>query len=135
MSETLVAPQNNQPCEQSEKYFNFQIKGWINFDPMNKSLARIAAGIEEANGFLTLVEVLKVEDKLASIGDEEARECFANTLAAKRLLRNVHELPKKRVEELRSALTTEEVVSNKTITQEPISLLNDEPVSHTRPWL
>jgi hypothetical protein len=134
MSETLVAPQN-QPCEQSEKYFNFQIRGWTNFDPMNKTLARIAAGIEEANGFLTLVEVLKVEDNLASIGDEEARECFANTLAAKRLLRNVHELPKKRVEELRSALTTEEVVSNKTITPEPISLLSDEPVSHTRPWL
>jgi hypothetical protein len=135
MSQTSVALQNNQPCEQSEKYFSFQIKGWTNFDPMNKTLARIAAGIEEANGFLTLVEVLTVEDSLASIDDEEARECFANTIAAKRLLKNIHELPKKVVEELRSALNAEEVASNRIHTPEPISLLSDAPVSHAKPWL
>jgi hypothetical protein len=51
-----------------------------------------------------LVEVLKTESDLAAIGDEEVRECFANILAAKRLVRNAHELPKNLVEELRVAL-------------------------------
>jgi hypothetical protein len=135
MSKTSVALQNNEPGEQNQKYFSFQIKGWANFDPMNKTLARIAAGIEESNGFLTVVEVLKVEDNLDSIQDEDARECFANTLAAKRLLKNIHELPKKVVEELRSALNTEESVPEKIHTPEPISLLTEAPVSHAKPWL
>ena len=107
MSGTLRAPQKIQTYEQSEKYFSFQIKGWTNFDPMDKTLARIAEGIEQGCGFLSLMEVLKVEDDLASIGDEEVRECFANILAAKRLLRNAHELPKNLIEELRSALKTD----------------------------
>src|SRR5207302_8553515 len=77
MYETLRAPQKIQTYEQSEKYFSFQIKGWTNFDPMDNTLARIAEGIEEGSGFLTRMEVLKVEDDLASIGDEEVRECFA----------------------------------------------------------
>ena len=33
------------------------------------------------------MEVVKVEDNLASIGDEEVRECFANIIAAKKLLK------------------------------------------------
>jgi hypothetical protein len=131
MSQTLVTPQQ----EQGEKYFSFQIKGWTNFDPMNKTLANIAAGIEEANGFLIGVEVLKVEDDLASIEDDGARECFANTLAAKRLLRNVQALPKSVVGDLRSALKTEGGVPLETVASEPMSLLNDEPVSTARPWL
>src|SRR5438093_1391762 len=110
MSGTLRAPQKIQTYEQSEKYFSFQIKGWTNFDPMDKTLAKIAEGIEQGGGFLSLMEVLKVEDDLASIGDEEVRECFANILAAKRLLRNAHELPKNLIEELRSALKTDEEV-------------------------
>jgi hypothetical protein len=134
MAQRSVAFQNDQPHEQSEKYFSFQIRGWTNFDPMNKTLAKIAAGIDEANGFLTLVEVLKVEDNLSSIEDEEARECFANTLAAKRLLKNIHELPRKVVEELRSALKTEEVDSDK-ITPEPIPLLSEATTSQAKPWL
>jgi hypothetical protein len=82
-----------------------------------------------------LVEVLKVEDNLASIEDEEARECFANTLAAKRLLKNIHELPKKVVEELRSALKTEEVVSGKIVPPEPIPLLSEATASNAKPWI
>jgi hypothetical protein len=135
MAQRSVAFQNDQPCEQREKYFSFQIRGWTDFDPMNKTLAKIAAGIDDANGFLTLVEVLKVEDNLASIEDEEARECFANTLAAKRLLKNIHELPKKVVEELRSALKTEEVISDKIVPPEPIPRLSEANASNAKPWL
>src|SRR5436309_7778282 len=101
MSETLRSPQKIQTHEQSEKYFSFQIKGWTNFDPMDKTLAKIAENIEQGSGFLTLVEVLKTENDLACIGDEEVRECFANILAAKRLVRTVHELPANLIEELR----------------------------------
>ncbi len=82
---------------------------------MDKTLARIVEGIEQGGGFLTLVEVLKIEDDLASIGDEEVRECFANILAAERLVRNVHELPKKLIEELRSALKTEDEFAKKNL--------------------
>jgi hypothetical protein len=135
MAQRSVAFQNNQPCEPNEKYFSFQIRGWANFDPMNKTLAKIAAGIDDANGFLTLVEVVKVEDNLASIEDEEARECFANTLAAKRLLKNIHELPKKVVDELRSALKTEEVISDRTVTPDPIPLFSEATISDAKPWL
>jgi hypothetical protein len=135
MSETLGAPQKNQTDVQSEKYFSFQIKGWTNFDPMDKTLARIAEGIEQGRGFLTLMEVVKTEEDLASIGDEEVRECFANTLAAERLLRNVHELPKNLIEELRSALKTEEeVVPRKTVAPVPISSLSDESGSRAKRW-
>ena len=135
MAQRSAAFQNSQPCEPSEKYFSFQIRGWTNFDPMNKTLAKIAAGIDEANGFLTFVEVVKVEDNLASIEDEDARECFANTLAAKRLLKNIHELPRKVVEELRSALKTEEVIAGRTVAPDPIPLLREATISHAKPWL
>jgi hypothetical protein len=117
MSEKLVAPPKDQTHEQSEKYTNFQIRGWTNFDPTAKTLAEIAEGIEQGGGSLTLIEALKVEDDLASIDDEEVRECFENILAAKRLLQSVHGLPKKLIEELRAALNTEEeVVPKKTVT-------------------
>jgi hypothetical protein len=131
MSKILRPPQKIQTDEQSEKYFSFQIKGWTNFDPMDMTLARIAEGIEQGGGFVSLMEVLKVEDDLASIGDEEVRECFANVLAAKRLLRNAHELPKNLIEELCSALKTEdEVAPKKTVTPVAISSVDDEPGSH-----
>ena len=130
MSQTLSAPAKNQTSEPSEKYFSFQIQGWTNFNPMDKTLAKIAEGIEQGGGFLSLVEVLQVEDDLASIGDEEVRECFQNILAAKRLIRNVHELPKTLIEELRSALKTEEgVVPKKTVTAVASLSGNDRPWS------
>jgi hypothetical protein len=118
MSETLRVLPRNQTHEQSEKYTNFQIKGWTNFDLTDKTLGEIAEGIEQGGGSLTLLEVLKVEDDLASIVDEEVRECFENILAAKRLVQNVHELPKKLIEELRAALKTEEeIVPPKTVAE------------------
>jgi hypothetical protein len=117
MLETLSYLTKSQIDEPKEKYFNFQIKGWTNFDPMDQTLSRIAEGLENAGGCLTLIEVLRVADELASIDHEEARESFANILAAKRLVRNVHELPKTLIEELRSALKTqEEIILKKSVT-------------------
>jgi hypothetical protein len=126
MSETLNAPQKHQTDEHTEKYFNFQIKGWTNIDPMDESLARIAENIEQGGGLLTVVEVLKTEDDLVCIGDDEVRKYFANLLAAKRVVRNIHELPKNLIEDLRSALNRmEEVVPKKTPTPVAIPSAND----------
>ena len=125
--------QKNQTDEHKDKYFSFQIKAWANFDPMDKSLGKIAEGIEQGGGFLTVVEVLKVEEDLACIGDEEARECFANILAAKRLVRNVHELPRTLLEDLRQALKVdEEVAPKKTATRAGIPSASDE--SRVKQW-
>jgi hypothetical protein len=125
--------QKNQTDEHKDKYFSFQIKAWANFDPMDKSLGKIAEGIEQGGGFLTLVEVLKVEDDLACIGDEEARECFANILAAKRLVRNLHELPRTLLEDLRQALKVgEDVAPKKTATRAGIPSASDE--SRVKNW-
>jgi hypothetical protein len=107
MADKVVASSTGKTDEHKEKYFSFQIKGWTNFDPMDKTLAKIAENIEQGSGFLTLVEVVKTENDLACIGDEEVRECFANILAAKRLVRTVHELPPNLIEELRTALKGE----------------------------
>ena len=135
MSETFSAPQRSQTDEHKERYFSFQIEGWTNFDPMDKTLARIVEGIEQGDGFLSLVEVLKVEEDIAVIGDEDVRECFANIVAAKRLVRNVHELPKKLIEELRSALKTEdEVVPKKPATPVAISSPHDESTPRAKFW-
>jgi hypothetical protein len=119
MSETIKVESANQGAEPREKYFSFQIKGWANFDPMDKTLAKVAERIESGDGFLTLVEVLRVEDDVNSIDDEEAKECFENLLAAKRLIHNVNDLPEKVREELRAVLKSEEGVSNKVVTLAP----------------
>src|ERR1700737_5362968 len=133
MADPITAPLRDQTHEPNERYFSFQIKAWTNFDPMHKSLATIAEAIEQGEGFLTLVEVLKVEDDLACIGDEEVRDCFANILAAKRLIRNVHELPKKLIEDLRSALKTDdEVAPKKPALRVAISSANEE--SRVQRW-
>ena len=132
MPETLTESKSRTD-EPNEKYYSFQIKAWTNFDPMDKSLAKIAEEIEQGGGFLTLVEVLKVEDDLARIGDEEARECFANISAAKRLLRNIHELPKVLLDDLRQALKTEEEVTPRKIpTRAGTSSTNGE--SRVKNW-
>jgi hypothetical protein len=106
--ETLPMSETSLTDEHKEKYYSFQIKGWTNFDPMNKTLVKIGQSIEQGDGFLTLLEVQKTENDLASISDPEVKECFANILAAKRLVRNVQELPKNLLEELRSALSSAE---------------------------
>jgi len=80
------------------------MRAWTNFDPINKSLAEIAELIEKGNGFLTMVEVLEVENSLESVPDEEVRNAFENILAAKRLMAAANNLPAKLKEELRSAL-------------------------------
>ena len=134
MPEPISTSKTNVTDEQKEKYFNFQIKGWTNFDPMAKTLGRIAEGIEEGGGFLTLIEVLHVEDDLASIGDEEVRECFANILAAKRLVKNVHELPKQLRDELRSALCAEEEVAPKKPVLPVTSSGNEKPAVSINRW-
>jgi hypothetical protein len=132
MTETLkVAPTN----ELSKKYFSFQIKGWTNFDPMDKTLAKVADHIERGDGFLTLVEVLRVEDDVASIDDEEVRECFENLLAAKRLIQNVNELPAKVKEELRAALKSEDgVVPTRIVTLAPGPSAGEEAGSRVKRW-
>ena len=128
MSERLNQPNKSQTDEHRDKYFSVQIKAWTNFDPMDKSLAKIAEAIEQGGGFVTLVEVLKVEDDLAGIGDEEARESFANILAARRLVRNLHELPETLLEDLRQALkAAEEVTPKKTPSRAGGPSANDEP--------
>ena len=135
MSETLSVAPANQSSESVEKYFSFQIKGWTNFDPMDKSLGKLAERIERGDGFLTLVEVLKVEEKVTSIDDEEAKECFENVLAAKRLIHNVNELPATVKEELRAALKAEEAVApNKIVTLAPSASVNEEPASRVKRW-
>ena len=135
MSETLTAMKQDETQGHSERYFAFQIKGWTNFDPLDKPLAKIAEGIEGGNGFVTLIEVLNVEDDPAAIADEEVRECFANILAAKRLVRTVHGLPKQLITELRSALENEEtVVPKKTLASVTSLPVNGEPKPRTKFW-
>jgi len=125
----------HQTDEHTEKYFAFQIKGWTNFDPIDKTLAGIAEGIEQGGGLLTLVEVLKTENDLASIPDDEVRECFANILAAQRLIRNVHDLPNRLLIELRSALKVEEEVVPKKNAASVASLpVSAEPELRTKFW-
>ena len=119
MSETLKVARPNSSSD-AEKYFSFHIKGWTNFDPMNTTLAQVAERIERGDGFLTLVEVLKVEENASMIDDAEAKKWFENILAAKRLIQNVNELPAKIREDLRAALKSEEEAGpNKVVTLDP----------------
>jgi hypothetical protein len=106
MWKSSVVPQSSQ-TEPKERYFKIQMKAWTNFDPMEKTLAEIAQGMEQGNGFLSVIEVLEVADSLASITDEDIRNGFENILAAKRVVRAVSNLPPKLKEELRSALQKE----------------------------
>src|SRR5215813_3047686 len=104
MWKTSVVAQPSQISEPKQRYFKVQMRAWTNFDPINKSLAGIAELMEQGNGFLTMVEVLEVENSLESLPDEEVRNGFENILAAKRLMNAVNNLPAKLKEELRSAL-------------------------------
>lgn len=135
MSEKTEVPEMQHSREQRGKYFNFQIKGWTNFDPMDKTLAKVAEDIDQGNGFLTLVEVLTVEDDVTSIQDEDVRACFENLLAARRLIRNFNELPTRVKEELRAALKSEEqVVPKKVMTLVPGSSASPEPGPVAKRW-
>jgi hypothetical protein len=91
----------------------------------------VAEGIEHGGGFLTLVESGRM---IFAIADEEVRECFANILAAKRLVKNVHELPKELLEELRSALKTEADVPRKPPALAAISPTAEESGLRGKRW-
>ena len=135
MSETLKVAPTNQNSEPVEKYFSFQIRGWTNFDPMDKTLAKVAERIERGDGFLTLVEVLRVEENVTSIDDEEAKECFENLLAVKRLIQNVNDLPAKVRQELRAALKSEEeMVPSNIVTLPPTPSVSEESDSRVKRW-
>lgn len=135
MSEKLKVAPTNQSSEPIEKYYSFQIKGWTTFDPMDKTLTKVAERMERGDGFLTLVEVLRVEEKVTAIDDQEAKECFENLLAAKRLIQNVNELPAKVRQELRAALKSEEeVVPNKVVALAPAPSVNEESASRVKRW-
>lgn len=135
MSETLKVLPADQSSKQTAKYFSFQIKGWTIFDPMDKTLGKISERIENGDGFLTLVETLKVETDIAAIDDEDVRECFENMHAAKRLIQNANELPAKVKEELRAALQTEgEIVPNKNLKMAPESVVDNESLSRIKRW-
>ena len=135
MLETVNTLQKNQTDEHKEKYFSFQIKGWTNFDPTDKSLSRIAEGVDQGNAILNLVEVLTIEDDLAGIGDEDVRECFANILAAKRLVRTIRELPANLREQIRVALKgKDEDVPKKTVASVVALPGNGEAMSPSKQW-
>lgn len=136
MSEMLKVQQTDSGDAQRERYYSFQIKGWVNFDPMDKTLANVAEGIEQGNGFLTMLEVLKVEDDVSSIHDEEARACFENLLAARMIVRNIDQLPARVKEQLRAALKIEdEVLPQKIVTLVPGSSPNSEVIPVSKRWL
>jgi hypothetical protein len=127
MSQTLTVAQKRQSLEpDGEKYFKLQINAWTNFDPMDKNLLEIALAIEQGSGLVMATKVLRIEHDLPSIGDEEVMESFENILAAKRVLQHVQELPKKLIEDLRSAINSEkEIVSQKP--EEPKSTSSVNP--------
>jgi hypothetical protein len=116
-SETTVNP------AQRPRYFKLQIRAWTDFDPMEKKLSEITAAIEGGGGLLTAIEVIEVQEDLAAISDREVREGFQNILAARRVLRSISELPKNLVEDLRSALKTEEEVEQR----KPVSSVSSQP--------
>jgi hypothetical protein len=117
------APQNSGIPAQGGRYFKLQIRAWTDFDPMDKNLSEITEAIEQGGGLLTAIEVLTVEEDLAAISDTEVREGFQNIRAARRVLRSVGELPKKLVEDLRSALNAQEQGDQR----KPVSSANLQP--------
>ncbi|HEV2699248.1 MAG TPA: hypothetical protein VGU90_14725 [Terriglobales bacterium] len=104
MSDVAKIPNISAASTGAAKYFKIQVRGWTDFDPLDKKLPEIADAIEQGGGFLTAVEVLDVKDDLSAINDNVVREGFENILAARRVLRSIGELPTSVVEDLRAAL-------------------------------
>jgi hypothetical protein len=102
----------------AHRYFKMQIRGWTDFDPMDKKLPEIADAIERGGGFLTAVEVLDVKDDLSGISDNLVREGFENILAARRVLHNIGELPTALIEDLRTALNARAETGKKRLSSE-----------------
>src|SRR5437762_8005093 len=105
MSDTAKIPNiSTASSREAGKYYKIQVRGWTDFDPLDKKLPEIADAIEQGGGVLTAVEVLDVKDDLSAISDNVVREGFENILAARRVLRSIGELPTSVVEDLRAAL-------------------------------
>ena len=104
MSDVAKVPNISTASNGAVKYFKIQVRGWTDFDPLDKKLPEIADAIEQGGGFLTAVEVLDVKDDLSAINDNVVRQGFENILAARRVLRSIGELPTSLVEDLRAAL-------------------------------
>ena len=111
MSDVAKVPNISTASNGAVKYFKIQVRGWTDFDPLDKKLPEIADAIEGGGGFLTAIEVLDTnievldtKDDLSAISDNVVREGFQNILAARRVLRSIGELPTSLVEDLRAAL-------------------------------
>ena len=104
MSDVAKVPNISTASNGAVKYFKIQVRGWTDFDPLDKKLPEIADAIERGGGFLTAIEVLDTKDDLSAISDNVVREGFQNILAARRVLRSFGELPTSLVEDLRAAL-------------------------------
>jgi len=105
MSNVAKVPNISTASRGAAKYYKIQVRGWIDFDPLDKKLPEIADAIERGGGFLTAVEVLDVKDDLSAVSDNVVREGFENIMAARRVLRSIGELPTSLVEDLRAALS------------------------------
>jgi hypothetical protein len=104
MSDAAKVPNISTASNGDVRYFKMQVRGWTDFDPLDKKLPEIADAIERGGGFLTAIEVLDTKDDLSAISDNMVREGFQNILAARRVLRSIGELPTSLVEDLRAAL-------------------------------
>jgi len=109
------APQNSGTPAQRGRYFKVQIRAWTDFDPMDKKLPEITEAIERGGGLLTAIEVLEVEDDLAAISDNEVKEGSKTSLAARKVLRSIGELPKSLVDDLRSVLNARQEVGKESL--------------------
>lgn len=101
------------------KYFKIQVRGWTDFDPLDKKLPEIADAIERGGGFLTAIEVLDIKDDLSAVTDKVVRDGFENISAARRVLRNVGELPNSVLEDLRAALKVADTPKKPAGSQDP----------------
>lgn len=135
MAERLAVPLQNQSGKEGEKFYNFQIRGWLNFDPVDKTLANVAERIDMGDGFVAMVDLLKVADGVSAIDDEEIREAFENLLAVKRLIQNASQLPTTLIEELRAALKMEQQIApKKNVTPISSSSGREDPEIQITPW-
>jgi len=82
MSDMAKVPNISTASNGAVTYFKIQVRGWIDFDPLDKKLPEIADAIERGGGFLTAIEVLDTKDDLSAISDNVVREGFQNILAA-----------------------------------------------------
>jgi hypothetical protein len=102
------------------KYFKIQVRGWTDFDPLDKKLPEIAEAIERGGGFLTAIEILDTKDDLSAISDDVVRKGFENILAARRVLQSIGELPTSLLEDLRAALNLPAEVAKKAVASENV---------------